>query len=235
KIEWSGDTSLLREFDAFRTLNLDLRKRTVQEEVEQARIEFETEKIALENQLLTQEKQLLQQSKTDQLIVFSLLGLLLLGICLVLLNRYRKEKAIRTDFELQNQSFLQKLQLFKQQQLSYEQLSKEQIELIENRKIPVADVIYISAHERGSIVQTVDGPKNHFYALKDWESTLADLGLFLRVHKSHILNLNHYQSRRYDKSTLVIELSNGQKIPVGRKYKEALIEQLDQSGSVIQS
>lgn len=59
--------------------------------------------------------------------------------------------------------------------------------------------------------------------LKEYEELLKDDG-FLRVHHSHLINVNHAES--YLKSQDAIQMSNGSIIPVSRSRKEDLLSML---------
>lgn len=100
-----------------------------------------------------------------------------------------------------------------------------------DKKIIVSDKDNIYAVDINSILYLkADGPytrikriNDYIFAsknLKHFESMLLYAG-FYRVHHSYLANLSHM--KRFDKVENVIELSNGEKVPVSVRKKEGLL------------
>ena len=100
-----------------------------------------------------------------------------------------------------------------------------------DKKIIVSDKDNIYAVDINSILYLrADGPYTRIQRLKDYifasknlkhfESMLLYAG-FYRVHHSYLANLSHM--KRFDKIDNIIELSNGEKVPVSIRKKEGLL------------
>ena len=93
--------------------------------------------------------------------------------------------------------------------------------ILRNQKtyfIDIADVLSVSADGHYTTVQTRDN-EYHFcsHSLSRVEEEL-DPQVFLRVHRSHIVNLNHVESfeRRHDKGLIFMRGDEASPIPVSR-------------------
>lgn len=85
----------------------------------------------------------------------------------------------------------------------------------------------VSAHGEGSYTRVVlkeEPPVILSRSLGELEPELKDVGL-LRVHRSHMINLDHVRTVRRGKQPIVM-LANGSEIDVGEKYKELLFSLL---------
>ncbi len=87
--------------------------------------------------------------------------------------------------------------------------------------IDINNIIAIEASESYCIVHTTDAQRLVSKYLKHFETLLEELPLFLRVHKSWLVNTKHVV--KYTKSTHSILLSNGL-IAKLSKYKKAAFE-----------
>jgi two-component system LytT family response regulator len=88
--------------------------------------------------------------------------------------------------------------------------------------IRVKDVIRIQANDNFSDFHLVDGSKKVICrTLKHYEELLADFN-FLRVHKSHVVNL-HYVSRYVKGKGGQLVMSNGSEVEVSQSKKKELL------------
>ena len=87
--------------------------------------------------------------------------------------------------------------------------------------LSIENIIAIEAQESYCIVHTVDKKYTISKNLKHFETILESLPLFLRVHKSWIVNKSFI--KHYSKSELTIQLSNGLTAKLS-KYKKAEFE-----------
>ena len=94
--------------------------------------------------------------------------------------------------------------------------------------VELADIVSVTADGHYTKVRTSNS-EDHFcnYSLSRVEEKL-DPGVFLRVHRSHIVNLDHVKSfeRHHDKG-LISMLCDDHVIPVSRTNMEKLQEALD--------
>lgn len=88
--------------------------------------------------------------------------------------------------------------------------------------IDVADIIRCESDGAYTRFYLNDGKKNLISkVIKDYEEMLHDYG-FLRVHKSHIINLNFID--RFEKSGGTVILKDQSSIPVSVRKKESLLK-----------
>ncbi len=99
--------------------------------------------------------------------------------------------------------------------------SIDKLPVLKNQKtyfVDIANVVSISADGHYTTIQTADN-ENHFCSrsLSRVEVDL-DAQIFLRVHRSHIVNLNHVESfeRQHDKGLVFMCGDEGSPIPVSR-------------------
>jgi len=89
--------------------------------------------------------------------------------------------------------------------------------------INTTEVIMLSSDSCYSTFYLTDGTKIVMSkTLKHYETELGHS--FVRVHQSHLVNLNHIKEFTYDDCKLA--LSNGKTIPVSRRKTQYLIERL---------
>lgn len=88
-------------------------------------------------------------------------------------------------------------------------------------RIDKANLLYIESMGNFSKLHTVQ--KNHItlLSLKNMEQQLSE-GMFKRVHKQYIINLQHIVSINASEGEL--NLSNGENIPIGAAYKTSLLD-----------
>jgi two-component system LytT family response regulator len=88
--------------------------------------------------------------------------------------------------------------------------------------VPVDDVVRIDASAVGAELVTAAGTLDLDGTLGGIEARL-DPSDFVRVHRSHIVNLTHVTSiRRYDDRRLEVRLSNGSTVVASQKGSRAL-------------
>jgi len=95
-------------------------------------------------------------------------------------------------------------------------------------KVDVNDVLYIEAVDRKSCVCTKDEVYTVPTSLSQLEETLANKN-FVRISKMALLNI--YQINSVSNGLefrLTAEMANGEKIVVGRRYREDLIEAINE-------
>lgn len=91
----------------------------------------------------------------------------------------------------------------------------------------LSDITHFQADGPIVFASKLDGDqKRVHYQLQELEKALPKN--FVRCHKSYIVNIEHV-ARMYlwQKSNFQIELENGEKIPVSRRYSQAVKEQLN--------
>ena len=95
-------------------------------------------------------------------------------------------------------------------------------------KIDVNDILYIEAVERKSCVYTKDEVFYLSAPLKQVEESLTGQQ-FVRISKMALLNIFKIKSVANGLHfRLTAEMTNGEKIVVGRRYREDLIEAIDE-------
>ena len=93
--------------------------------------------------------------------------------------------------------------------------------------IPIEEVVYFEAQDDYIAIHTQEGKYLKLLRMKQLESSL-DASEFVRIHRSFIVNLNHIsQVELMEKSSYLLILKNGQKIPVSRSGYTRLKEVLD--------
>jgi two-component system, LytTR family, response regulator LytT len=87
--------------------------------------------------------------------------------------------------------------------------------------VPLADVVAIHGDDDYSSVELLNGQRRlHKRTLAELEALLPPE--FLRVHRSHIANLQQVRGL----ADRVLKLANGSELPVGRVYAQQLAERL---------
>jgi len=92
--------------------------------------------------------------------------------------------------------------------------------------VPLESVVAIHGDDDYASVELLDGQRRlHKRRLAELELLLPDD--FLRVHRSHLVNLAHARGvSTGDGGNLVMLLPDGRNVPVGRAYRERLRERL---------
>ncbi|HEU4555005.1 MAG TPA: LytTR family DNA-binding domain-containing protein [Chitinophaga sp.] len=90
-------------------------------------------------------------------------------------------------------------------------------------KIEYKDVVYIQALKNYVIIHTVNGKFITYLTMKEMEDSLSP-SVFMRVHKSFIVNLTKVQSIDGN----AIQLGNKTEITLGISYKEAFFARLNE-------
>ncbi len=84
--------------------------------------------------------------------------------------------------------------------------------------VPFAQVTYLEAKERKTHVFTERFSGTHKYSLQEFEYFLPK-DSFIRCHRSFIVNVNHIKEIYPDThSTFVLQMNNGDRIPVSQSY-----------------
>jgi len=95
-------------------------------------------------------------------------------------------------------------------------------------KVDVNDVLYIEAVDRKSCVCTKDDVYTMSTSLSQLEETLVCKN-FVRINRMTLLNI--YQIKSVSNGLefrLTAEMTNGEKIVVGRRYRENLVEAINE-------
>jgi two-component system, LytTR family, response regulator len=92
--------------------------------------------------------------------------------------------------------------------------------------VKIGDIISCTAHDNFTDFQFVHKPKMMICrTLKFYEELLAESG-FLRVHKSHLINLEHVAKYHRGKGG-EITMSDGSEVPLSPQKKEAFMERFE--------
>lgn len=93
-------------------------------------------------------------------------------------------------------------------------------------RVPVKDVLFIRAEGNYLILQT----KPRHYLLRmtmNMVETDLDPSVFVRVHRSFMVNMTHVRNTRYSgNNEFLFTMSNGQHVLSGRSYKESIAKLL---------
>jgi two-component system LytT family response regulator len=93
-------------------------------------------------------------------------------------------------------------------------------------RVAVKDVLYIRAEGNYLILET----KARHYLLRmtmNMVETDLDPAVFVRVHRSYMVNMTHVRNTRYSgNNEFLFTMSNGQHVLSGRSYKEAIAKML---------
>ncbi|MBM7648285.1 hypothetical protein JOC78_001227 [Bacillus ectoiniformans] len=93
--------------------------------------------------------------------------------------------------------------------------------------VPYEQIIYLEAENRKTKVQALNGDGYHKLNLTELEFMLPD-DLFIRVHRSYIVNVNHIQEIQPDShSTFLLIMKNRMKIPVSQTYSSTFRKALN--------
>lgn len=92
-------------------------------------------------------------------------------------------------------------------------------------KLKIRDIVYVEALENYVTLNTSDDKYTIHFTMKAIESQLPS-GIFVRVHRSFIVNKTMIQSIR--ENTLELNLGNTVKsIPVGKSYRDTLLGEIN--------
>lgn len=106
----------------------------------------------------------------------------------------------------------------------------------------VSDIVRIETHSyfvktHNKAAGNGDGNSTHLYTtwggcfqmnrkIADWIKLLAPAGSFRQAHQSHLINTRHIR-RLYDEDGMVVEMVNGDLVPVSIRRKTELIDELE--------
>lgn len=106
-------------------------------------------------------------------------------------------------------------------------LTKDLYTISINKKVtlPCQDILFLQSEQKYTVIHTED---DTIYltkkTLQNWKSELSNLG-FCAISRSAIINLKYYK-KLIDTNRQVL-MQNGMTIPLSRRYKSLLKEQLD--------
>ncbi|WP_118975739.1 LytR/AlgR family response regulator transcription factor [Taibaiella koreensis] len=89
-------------------------------------------------------------------------------------------------------------------------------------RIKLEDILYLESADTYTQIKTVAGIHVAHHSMNYLEEALQQSDHFLRVHRSYMVNLKKLNSYSF----FFIKLINGDRIPIGRKYREALKRKL---------
>ncbi|KKB40137.1 LytTR family DNA-binding domain-containing protein [Bacillus thermotolerans] len=93
--------------------------------------------------------------------------------------------------------------------------------------IPYEDIVYLESENRKTKVQAMSGNGYHKMNLTELEFMLPD-DLFIRVHRSYIVNVSHIQEIQPDShSTFLLIMKDRTKIPVSQTYSSSFRKALN--------
>jgi DNA-binding LytR/AlgR family response regulator len=92
-------------------------------------------------------------------------------------------------------------------------------------KLRLTDLVYIEALENYITLNTKDEKFTIHFTMKAFEEQLAS-GVFIRVHRSFIVNKSTIQAVKEDSLDLVLG-DKVKNIPIGNSYREAIMQHLD--------
>ncbi|MBL7946022.1 MAG: response regulator transcription factor [Flavobacteriales bacterium] len=96
-------------------------------------------------------------------------------------------------------------------------------------RVPVKDILFIRAEGNYLIIQT----KPRHYLLRmtmNMVETDLDPAVFVRVHRSYMVNMAHVRNTRYSgNNEFLFTMSNGQHVLSGRSYKEHIAKLLSRT------
>lgn len=94
------------------------------------------------------------------------------------------------------------------------------------RFVSVKDIIRLEGDSNYTYIITTTGGKYHTSkTLKDYEELLQGHSNFIRVHKTHIINLDHLTKFIKNDGGYII-MSDGSKVEVSRRKKQELMERM---------
>lgn len=94
--------------------------------------------------------------------------------------------------------------------------------------VPIDDLIYIEANTPYTFVHHKNGEKIFcIETLKEFETKLNKKG-FLRIHKSHLINLNAVDKVKKNGETIV-KMCDGQMLKLARSKKKVFMEFFDRN------
>lgn len=91
------------------------------------------------------------------------------------------------------------------------------------RRVAPQDILFAKGEDNYTFIQLVDGKEYLVsHTLKSVEEKLADTGFFYRVHKSYLVNLNHFLGVEGKNVILKDKI-----IPIGKHFRAGLFKRFD--------
>lgn len=135
---------------------------------------------------------------------------------------------VRARERLTDASWRRKVREAVHDQAAAKDSSKEPLKRLPVRKnyevhlLRVEDILYAMAREKRVFVQTVEGEYRTYYTLTLLE-TLLPGNQFVRIQDAYLVNLDRVQTLLFmGGDSHLVRLSNGEELPVGRKYYKDL-------------
>ncbi|WP_268121613.1 LytR/AlgR family response regulator transcription factor [Roseivirga pacifica] len=89
-------------------------------------------------------------------------------------------------------------------------------------KVNVSDILWVSVEDKYSILHTADKRFVLRQSLKEVAEKLDD-SIFVQVHRSHIVNISTVEDIDLQLFTISV---NGEEVPLGKSYKDNLVQRL---------
>ncbi len=91
--------------------------------------------------------------------------------------------------------------------------------------VQVSDILYCVANGDGCIIYFTDGGKAISSKSLLTIQTELPASKFVRIHQSHLVNLQHVAVHK-NKDVNIVIMSNGEELPISRRYKMQLYERV---------
>lgn len=97
-------------------------------------------------------------------------------------------------------------------------------------RIPIADIRHVEACRDYAYIHTAHDKHMVRETMAGLETAFAGSPL-QRIHRSHIVNIDHIRSVSRDTGHRLVTLDTGEEIPVGRRFYGRLVDAIDMSAS----
>lgn len=234
QLEMRGLSSISEQFGAYRKLQDSLFSIEKTNKIEELETQYRTRMIQDSLQYAKERNQLVEADFRKEKAISRLLKvlmLILIGIIGLFWYLFRLKRQQNQQLESSNQTLLtlnkeltEELQEKESELLSPEVVSNKTLTLTSNGKevVRLGDILYIQSQDKA--VQVYTPAKTHWdwVTLKTYSEILPPQ-IFLKIHRSYIINVLHIQSR----TRRVITMSNGVKINIGNTIREEVNAFLD--------
>lgn len=214
------DQEAYQSFTLFDSLSKANYQNNLKSGVNEWEVKYETQKKQNEIASLRQENKIksLSISKNRLWLLFLAFMLASLAILLLIYRKLlRQEKETNRFLDSQRESLTDQNKILLEQIGSWDSI-KNSFFIIpgkENRKIRLEDLVYMASDGNEVIFYTTQNKYRAWLRLKDLVQDLPSEH-FARSHRSYIINIHHtsFENNQY------LLMSNGDKIPLSKTYKE---------------
>jgi two-component system LytT family response regulator len=137
-------------------------------------------------------------------------------------ERFKANQNSKNDFSIQFQNLKEQLDLSLKLDKKIILKTRDSIQLVK-----IGDIIRCEAEINYTNFYLLDRKIVVSKSLKEYSEMLQEVGFF-RAHKSHLINLDYFQS--YEKKDGMIQMSDGSKVPLSIRKKESFLEVLNSFG-----